>query len=218
MPGINLLNIIALDLETAGLIPGKHVPLSIGAVKVNSDHTDINERNSFYAQLEWDSFTVDPNALRVNGLDIVNPPGRGQLFYKRSLPALEGIHAFSTWLGEPSGIPILALGKNVGSFDLPMLKSVWNVGLNRSWPFHYRSIDLNTLFVALSQITNRPLDAIKDTITARAWAAMVGQKVLLDGEQYTLAHNKHHALSDAWWNVYAWQECLRCFHDFGIKT
>ena len=215
---VDNVRIIALDLETTGLIPGKHVPISIGAVKMDLDHDIINSRNSFYVQLEWDSLTVDPSALRINRLDIVNPPGRNESFYRRSLPVIEGIGTFLTWLDMSDETPILALGKNVGSFDLPMLKSIWNVGLNRNWPFHYRSIDINTLFVALSSLTNSPIDTVKNRITQKVWEMMTEQRIEDAGESWSFLHREHNAFSDAWWNVYAWKECLKELGDFEVLT
>lgn len=199
-------NIISLDLETTGVIPGKHVPISIGAVKMDTDLDRHVSTNSFYVQLEWDSLVVDPQAMRINRLDIANPPGRYGAFDKKSLPADEGLDAFVQWLGNTD--KIIALGKNVGSFDLPMLKSVWQCHRNRSWPFSYRSIDLNTLFFALSELLNRQLDDVKNAITRRAWSK-VGYANNLHGL------GKHHALGDAWWNVFAWQNCLDWLGELG---
>ncbi|GAF95096.1 unnamed protein product, partial [marine sediment metagenome] len=43
--------IISLDLETGGLVPGIHTPLSIGAVVVSGDNNpEITDKNSFYVQ------------------------------------------------------------------------------------------------------------------------------------------------------------------------
>lgn len=192
--------VISLDLETGGLTPGKHTPLSIGAVvlpprRSDKDH-EITEENSFYVQLEWDTVVVDPKALMINKLDIVNPPGAVDDLFRNSLPAQKGLELFKHWLSKlfnPTGGQIYALGMNVGAFDLPMLSSVWQ----GPWPFHYRSIDLNSLFFALSQIQNKPFDAIKQEITKIAW----------DHSRFHSSQS-HHALVDAWFNVCAWEECL----------
>lgn len=199
---ISDLPIVSIDLETAGLTPGKHVPLSIGAVipRACDDTYEVTEDNSFYVQLEWESVFVDPIALKVNGLDIVNPPGPEGTFTHRSLPALEGLKLFHEWLYSRFGATanddalIHALGMNVGTFDLAMFRPVWQ----GKWPFNRRSIDLNTLFFALSNIENRPFDAIKTEITDLAWER---NKFYVD--------MKHHALADAWSNVYVWEECIK---------
>ncbi len=196
---ISSLPIISVDLETGGLTPGKHTPLSIGAVRLNADHSEINESNSFYVQLEWDAMVVTPQAMRVNGLNIGNPPGKDGDFDNKSLPAIEGVRNFVSWLGKP---PIYAMGANVGSFDLQMLKAIWNKDLFGQWPFHYRSIDLNSLFFALSDIQNIPFNVIKEEITKKAWS---------DVKELYPSVVEHHALYDAWSNIFAWKECMRRF-------
>lgn len=202
--------VISLDLETGGLIPGKHTPLAIGAVVVpgggGGETYEIKDQNSFYIQLEWDTVVVDPQALRINKLNIANPPGPNGIMTNRSLPAHEGIGLFDGWLGRRQfTAPVYALGMNVGSFDLPMLRSVWQTMksdlIPRPWPFHYRSIDLNSLFFALSQVQNKPYDVIKQEITKIAWEKSQFPKEM-----------EHNALADAWFNVYAWKECVRRFN------
>lgn len=190
--------IISLDLETTGIIPGKNVPISIGAVKLDADLNGRLSVNSFYVQIEWDSLVVDPGAMKINCLDIANPPGKSGLLSHHSLPADEALSDFRKWIGE---VPVVAMGKNVGSFDLPMLKAVWNHGFKRIWPFGYRSIDLNTLFFTLSELLDRSFDNVKNEITRRAWSKVGCLENLSElGE--------HHALGDAWWNVFAWQNCM----------
>lgn len=203
--------IISLDLETGGLIPGKHSVLSIGAVVVpisdGNEVYEITDENSFYAQLEWDTVTVDPRALQINRLDIANPPGRNGGIAIRSLPASEGIRCFYEWLNKIQkryGIPVPqlhALGVNVGSFDLQMLRPIWNSDCR--WLFHYRSIDLNSLFFALSNMQNKPFNDIKQEITKIAWDKVRSELAVPQG--------MHHALADAWSNVYVWEECLKRF-------
>lgn len=218
MPPISFKHVIALDLETTGLDVGKHVPISIGAVKVNRDRTIIDENNSFYVQLEWDSLIVDPKALDVNKVDIVNPPGKDGPFYDRSMPVTQGIHLFQRWLGESDSSPTFAMGKNVGSFDLPMLKSIWGIPVNgvpfvREWPFHYRSMDLNTLFMTISEITNYPFDEVKERITNQAWA----KTHHLFENTFERQASPHHALSDAWWNVFAWEAGIESLENREIR-
>lgn len=189
--------VISLDLETGGLIPNKHTPLSIGAVVLDHGH-DVTDKNSFYIQLEWDTLVVDPRALRINQLDIANPPGLDGSFTNLSMPGTDGIKCFSEWLRRHTDKPIRALGMNVGSFDLPMLRSIWPDDGTLKWPFHYRSVDLNSLFFALSRIQNKSFDVIKNQITEIAW-----ERSEFDNKM------EHHALADAWSNVYVWEECLR---------
>lgn len=192
--------IVSLDLETSGIEPGKHQTIAIGAVKIDVDGRSINDANSFYAQLEWDSLCVSPAAMRINKLNIVDPPGRNAPFVERSLPAQEAMDEFSKWLGESK---IIALGKNVGSFDLPMLKACWGDKSSRPWPFSYRSIDLNSLFFTQAQITGRLFEDVRKEVTDRAWDAV---------DKKHAFKKEHHALADAIWNVFAWNECFKFFN------
>lgn len=200
---ISDMSVISIDLETGGLVPGRHTPLAIGAVVLpgsgnlprNDKPYEVTYKNSFYVQLEWDTVIVDPAAMKINHLDIANPPGPDGIMIHRSFPSEVGLRMFADWLAQ-YGSSIHALGMNVGSFDLLMLKSIWQV----SWPFHYRSIDLNSLFFALSQVQNKSYDWIKDEITTLAWKKSVFPKKM-----------EHHALADAWSNVYVWEECLKRF-------
>jgi len=184
------LSVVSVDLETGGLEPGVHSVLSIGAVAVC--RTDIDP---FYAQLEWDNFTITPQAMAVNGLDILNPPGRHVSGLDRSLPANEGLEEFSRWLRMVSDSePIHAMGMNVGSFDLPMLKAVWD----HEWPFHYRSIDLNSIMFLISSLSGVSYSKIKKTITDRATELL---------KRHHPGARLHHALFDAWFNAYVWGLC-----------
>jgi len=196
--------ILALDLETGGLIPGKHTPLSIGAVWLNSPRLPVDETNSFYAQLEWPVYVTTPEAMKVNKLNLTNPPGPDDTLANRSYPVEEAMIHFKQWLYnrmadrfQVADGTIHALGFNVGSFDLPMLRSIWR---DFPWPFHYRSIDLNSLFFALSQVQNKPYSAVKEEVVKQAWA-----KSEFPGME-------HNALADAWMAVYAWDECIRRFN------
>lgn len=199
-------NIVSLDLETTGIIPGKHVPISIGAVKLDADLDGRVSINSFYVQLEWDSLVVDPEAMKINGLNIANPPGCGS-FDNNSSRADDALSAFSEWLGDE---PVVAMGKNVGSFDLPMLRAVWDHGMERSWPFGYRVIDLNTIFFTISALTDLTFDVVKNRIVHSAWKQT--------REQHSFARDvDHHALGDAWWNVYAWNDCLEWLNELEVS-
>lgn len=212
---IDDITVISLDLETGGLIPGKHTPLSIGAVILptrgnlpmnKNKNYEITKENSFYVQLEWDTITIDPKALLVNELDIINPPGPDGGICDRSLPVDQGLVQFFDWLFKHTFKPIYALGMNVGSFDLAMLRPIWK----GRWPFHYRSIDLNGLFFAVAQVQNKSFDIVKREITDIAWSKLKRQHTILtDSLGVPLVH---HALTDAWSNIYIWEECLRRFH------
>ncbi len=194
-------HIVSLDLETTGLEVGVHKPISIGAV-------NLSTRQYFYCQLEWDNITISPEAMRINKIDIINPPGINSCtqIYNRSLPANRVLHlfidTFTDWIRRHNNSKIIALGVNVGSFDLKMLKSIWPDG--KSWPFHYRSIDLNSLMFVIAETHDRDFDEVKKQVTETAWDKFKENKPYLAKEI-----GEHHALADAWWNIYALQECTK---------
>ncbi|KKN98832.1 hypothetical protein LCGC14_0140730 [marine sediment metagenome] len=203
--------IISLDLETGGLEPGKHSVLSIGAVVVPNPGNfedknityDVTEENSFYVQLEWPTVVVDPRAMQIHKLNIVSPPGYGGDMLSMSQDGTEGLKRFGKWISRlvlHTNQLVYALGVNVGSFDLKMLRSPWNDLNGLFWPFHYRSIDLNSLFFALASRRNMSFSDVKKEITETAWKR--------SGFSTDM---EHHALADAWSNVYVWEECLKQF-------
>jgi len=202
--------LISLDLETGGIEVGKHVPLSIGAIAVYPERKfsrikkcfsvdRLKKIEHFYVQLEWDDLVVTPEAMKINGLNLAHPPGPHKSVLEHSLPAEEALASFRTWLDAQCVTKVKVLGMNVGSFDLPMLKSIWG---DHPWPFDYRSVDLNTLFHTLSVLQNKSFGAIKKEISDIAW------ENIADSDQY-----KHHALIDALFNIFAWKECLRRLED-----
>ena len=129
------MNIVGLDIETTGLDPDKHQILSIGACTIgeNGDPKDI-----FYRKIEHNDYLISPQAMRVNGIDI-------RLWFGKDM--VTTISNFSEWLISQYGStePIHALGYNVGSFDVQFLKRQYR----DLYPFHYRSIDLNSCLMLL---------------------------------------------------------------------
>ncbi len=198
--------IISIDIETTGLEIGKHKPIAIGAV-------NLTTRESFYLQLEWDNVIIDPKAMRINKLDIINPPGDNTCtpLYNRSLPSDKALLLLDNKLREwavrdnnenvtlPYRNKIISLGKNVSSFDLLMLKSIWRW----EWPFHYRSIDINSLMFVIAETHNKDFEEIQKQIKEIAWDKFKKEQSLLAKEI-----GEHHALADAWWNIYAWEKCI----------
>ena len=84
-------------------------------------------------------------------------------------------------------------------FDLSFLNKT---GLGNY--FSYRVIDLNSIFAFLGE-------GIRELITAAAKDLLYEQKP----EIYALG--KHHALYDAWWNVYAYEECSKYNHSNRVR-
>jgi len=216
------IRLVSLDIETSGLDPTRHVPLSIGAV-------DIVTGKDYYAGLEWDDLTVSIEAMRINRFDLTRRDrDEGDRLHSsrpgRTLRAARAIEEFALWLMDIRGADeeLRALGKNPGSFDLPMLRPTWD-GLcpdgifGGKFPFSYRSVDLNTVFVAVAAARGDMPGAVKDVVGELAWndlrreapqADVHGSPLLPGRDEHWARSPEHHALADAWWNAYAWQRCV----------
>jgi len=174
---------ISLDLETSGLDSDRHVVLSIGLV-------DLETGEHFYVELDWEECTVTRKALAVNRWNF----GNGNVHRMAAHLAADRANA---WVRSRMGDePAMALGKNVG-FDLEFIKALFEMcGLES--PFHYRKIDLSTLFYSIEESRG----ITKDRIVAVAEAKLAGDK------PDVAKLEAHNALYDAWWNVYCYRECM----------
>lgn len=130
------MKIISVDIETSGLDPQRHSILSIGAETLDGE--------TFYEEVAYEDVLVCPKAMEVN-----------QLKLKQDGRTLRGaLVNLSNWLADLEiSPPLIALGMNVGSFDLLFLRVAWSQCkgvIGRSFPFHYRSIDLNSIIMFLN--------------------------------------------------------------------
>lgn len=182
------MNIISLDIETTGLDPDKHNVISIGAVNSIDD-------DEFYREIYYKDLYVSAKTqafLKIDFSKIEN--------VQRSEPFI-AICDFNTWLIRQYNYkPIIAMGLNVGSFDLQFIRklsqSVNSPGTMEL--FDYRSLDLNSVMMYLSQFSKLCFTDFKKEKTTQAINVLKSMKP----EIYKLG--AHHALFDAWFNVYLW--------------
>lgn len=131
---------IALDVETTGIIPHKHSILSIGAVDM-ADPT-----NTFYAECRaWDGAEIEDEALAVNGFtrEQATDPARNS--------EEDTMRDFIAWVKRTDDNPMMC-GMNVG-FDRDFIRCACErAGIGRS-PFNYRTVDVHS--VAWFYITER---------------------------------------------------------------
>jgi hypothetical protein len=190
------MKILSVDLETTGLDPHKHQVLSIGAVCPNTC-------NHFYVEFAWEELLVTPQAMEINQIDlrIKNP---------KALPPDEAMDALEKWLGK-NGIrgheECRILGKNPTGIDRPMLAKLWKqyrscLPAPVKFPFSHRTVDLNTLFAGIAEANGLNTNEVRAEISKIA-----GEQLKIE-QPDVYAMGQHHALSDAYWNVYAWKECL----------
>ena len=167
----------SVDVETSGLVPGRHTLLSIGIVELASgaefyavlDHRD----NAGAGQIEW-----DPNTLE---------------WFQGQAAAFEHLFSPDTERHKPVDVATW-LSRWVTSFPAPRTFVAWPVSFDKPWidilfhdtgvenPFDYRSVD------------------IKSWICGRfGGGPEVERDDLPDAAQalYIEADVPHHALSDA---------------------
>lgn len=190
------MKILSVDLETTGLDPNKHFVLSIGAV-CPSTHSH------FYVEFDWKELLVCPKAMKVNQIDLraSNPEAKSPE---------EAMSSFEEWLGKNEirgQEECRILGKNPTGIDRPMLERLWDkyrgcLSCPVKFPFSHRTVDLNTLFAGLAEANGLDVDKTRKGI----------EKVAEENIQFNYPGvfelGAHHALWDAYWNVYAWRECL----------
>lgn len=126
------MNFIALDFETTGTDAFKNGPVSLGV---------HNEDISGYWVMNPGSVAYDAIAMRVNGFTYEEVQGAEDVISVD----LEAYEMLEPLKGENG--PFVAVGFNVGSFDLQFLNR-WMP--NTASLFHYRSFDLNTMFMTLN--------------------------------------------------------------------
>jgi len=183
------MNIISLDLETTGLDPNKHNVISIGAVNLIDD-------DEFYREIYYKDLFVSTKTqafLKIDFSKIEN--------VQRSEPFI-AICDFNTWLIRQYNYkPIIVMGLNVGSFDLQFIRklsqSVNSPGTMEL--FDYRSLDLNSVMMYMSQFSKLSFVEFKKEKTIQAT-----EKFKTD-QPFLHKFGSHHALFDAWFNVHLWE-------------
>jgi|GEM_PF-3024773 len=149
----------AIDVETSGLIPGRHEILQLGL---------YTEKAEFLLQVkalhpEW----ADPESLKINGLN----PEQG-VHPSEAVKMLD--HWWETNFGDLTGFKLEPLGHNAGSFDMPMVRALLlgelgpDLGFKAydRW-FSYRIRDTAVLALALQDAGRITTGPSLDKLVAR---------------------------------------------------
>jgi len=174
---------ISLDVETTGLDPNEHSILSIGMV-------DLETGEDFYIELDQKKCVITEEASAINKWNFEDNN------MCRVSPHLAA-ERVDTWI-RAKGMKdesIVTLGKNV-DFDLEFMKKMFRTYSLES-PFHYRKIDLNSLFYTIEE----SIGITKDLIITRAETKFTKDRPSI------IKLGPHNALYDAWWNVFCYNEC-----------
>lgn len=94
--GLSTASWISVDIEAAGPYPGRYAMLSLGACRVDEPE------QAFYVECQPDKDEVDPHAMAVHGLTMVDLQARGTA-------SAAAMGQFEAWLDEavPSRRPIM---------------------------------------------------------------------------------------------------------------
>lgn len=121
---------IVVDVETSGLIPGKHQIVSIGAVCSKTNETFYGECR-IYEYDEYSQSALDINGFTIEQINDTSKMTPYQLYQK-----------FIKWCNGRSN---LLAGHNIGSFDIQFLKTLCNRTKSKKWPFKYQYLDTHSL-------------------------------------------------------------------------
>lgn len=152
--------ILAMDCETTGLgfgsddpsqdVDGYYQPISWGIAVLNADTLDEIER--LYVEIKWDGVALfDEKTIKVHGLSKERLEANGVSEEEACVQI--GTLIMKYW----ETTPVVTLGHNVVSFDLPFLKAMMRRhGIELS--FGNRHIDTNGAgFIALGSYTSDEL-------------------------------------------------------------
>ncbi len=140
---------IILDIETTGLIPGKHQMVSLGAIDTDNDDT-------FYQECRIYKFNeISQRALDVNGFT------EEQV---RNIKKKTPVQVYSNFVKWCEGRNIIIAGHNVGSFDIQFLTWIHRYQKKiKKWPFGHRFVDLFSVYYGKTGI-DHGLDLICDNL------------------------------------------------------
>jgi len=136
----DLQNIISVDVETTGPYPAQYSLLSIGAC------TLLKPRRTFYVELKPARERVEPEALKISGLDLAQLAENG-------LPPEQAMERFEAWLKKitPQGVRPVFLAFNA-PFDWMFVSEYFYHYLGRQ-PFGHMALDIKAFYMGMSGVS-----------------------------------------------------------------
>ena len=185
---------ISLDIETTGLDPRSQI---IQIAMIYDDlETPVNELATFNQKIYYDSFSYsEPYALMMNAKliqEMSNGYSKLGLDWTHSAYLNENVLSFMQRFTKDNTEKIVFAGKNVASFDIPMLRQSMSEHHLKIFNkiCHYKTIDVGSLY----------FDVFKENVNLSKINELTGRKEV-----------SHDALDDAMDVVYA----IR--HKLGIR-
>ena len=172
------MKLCAFDVETTGTDRENHQILEMGALVF--DGVTGESFGEFERIVKWQQLNGDPYALALNSTII------GKIALGEGSTQYEALQDLSTFLGDHfpkryEEAPI-AVGFNVGSFDLAFLNRACEQGFPNSKPlFHYRTIELGTLLMSVAD-TPGPVSSKEAAKTLFSKERLVAHRALADCE------------------------------------
>lgn len=144
---------LSMDIETTGLDPSCDQILQFAAVLFDND--DVHKCSYFNVFVSHPRYQGNVFALSMNSW-ILKLLAEGK--DERIVNHISLHYLFETWLKSKTDQKCFPIGKNFGSFDLQFLKA-HDSKFDRM--FHYRSIDVGTLYAdrnGVPSLADIPLD------------------------------------------------------------
>lgn len=141
--------LVALDIETTGLLPGEDAVLSLGL------HT-LNGAQEYEAHLRHERVSLTPAAMRVNRIDVTTLDATTRLSAETvDSQAAAFLHGLR---GGQERFRFIPVGKNVGSFDMPFIRRVLP---KTAAMFGYQALDINSICFLEDLRQEKPLGTTK---------------------------------------------------------
>lgn len=197
-------NIVSLDLETTGLVPGVHEVWEVGIVPLNSGRDHIHYQfkptaleaaepealavGRFYERYEWISDPVFSRNMLINAVIVEEDEDTGDKTESPSDKKAFMMAQESCWEIAKTLEGATLMGLNVGSFDAVFLAELLRkYGHSPTWSHRYLELG---------------------SFAAGAWGAKapLSGKAISDRLEKSGVENRgvHNAYNDALWNVDAY--------------
>lgn len=187
---------LILDTETGGLIPNKHSLLEVCLMAWDSDDNEPSDYNRFY--IKHRDYCVSPEALRINGLNLLTVDNQGIDPYEASELIINFIR--NNFDGKDK---FMILGKNP-SFDRSFLS--YHLYKHGNHSIHeiipYRSVDITSLAAMMVELGKYPHDRSMSLSSVASY--------------YNLSNdlNAHNAYDDCLMSIRVYKHILKQLKEF----